>query len=120
MIITLCGSARFNSLFRSWDEKLTLEGHTVFNLSVDPRDKEGVKDWYDERTKMLLDLAHLRKILYSDAIVVINKDGYVGESTSREIAWAKTLGKQVFFIEHKAYVHSVESLWPPLGKDKST
>lgn len=98
MIVTLCGSAKFEQEFRQWDERLTLAGHVVFNLAVYPRDKQGIKNWYNDETKTLLDLAHLQKILLSDAILVLDKDNYVGESTKREIEWATRLGKAIYYL----------------------
>jgi len=100
MIITLCGSARFEHLFRHWDEVLTLRGHVVFNLAVYPRDKEYRKDWYSPETKRLLDQSHMQKILHSDAILVLNEDGYIGESTKNEITWAQRLGKPIYYLHH--------------------
>ena len=34
----------------------------------------------------------------SDAIFVVNVDGYIGESTYGEIDWANRMKKQVFFL----------------------
>ena len=42
---------------------------------------------------------HKRKIDMADEIFVINVDGYVGESTKREIAYAKSKGKTVNYLE---------------------
>ena len=98
MIITLCGSARFERQFHLWDEALTLAGHTVFNLAVYPSTK-GQKNWYNEETKALLDSAHRRKIAASDAIVVLNRFAYIGESTLAEIEFARGLEKPVHFLE---------------------
>jgi hypothetical protein len=42
---------------------------------------------------------HLSKIANSDAIVVLNKDGYVGYSTTREIWWARICKKGVIWLE---------------------
>jgi hypothetical protein len=99
MIITLCGSARFERLFKAWNEALTLGGHTVFDLSVYPSEKAGVKQWYNDVEKIQLDAAHLAKIAASDAIVVINRYGYIGESTLREVMFAKAAGKKLYFQE---------------------
>lgn len=99
MKITLCGSARFEKEFHDWDEKLCLAGHVVYNLSVFPSSKAGVKDWYDDNTKVMLDLVHLAKIEESDAVVVLNIGGYIGESTMREICWARIRGKRRFYVE---------------------
>jgi hypothetical protein len=86
MRITLCGSARFEAAFHDYNEKLTLLGHTVYDLAVHSSFKNGEKNWYDEQTKIMLDLIHLDKILNSDAIFVLNVNGYYGDSTRREIA----------------------------------
>ena len=99
MKFVLCGSARFETLFRLWDEQLTLIGHTVYNLAVYPRDKGGRKDWYDDDTKVKLDLIHLNKILQSDAILVLNDGGYIGDSTKREVLWARMQGRTVYWLE---------------------
>ncbi len=90
MIITLCGSARFENLYHFWNKRLTLDGHVVFSLAVFPS-SEGSKHWYDEDTKLLLDLIHKRKIDASDAIFVIdewNEKMYIGTSTQSEIDYA--------------------------------
>ena len=104
MIITLCGSARFEEAWHYWNERLTLDGHALFSLTVFPSQKGGVKNWYSPEVKIALDAAHLRKIDASDAIVVISgplhvRDRYVGESCAREIAHAVTRGKRVFYTD---------------------
>lgn len=103
MKITLCGSARFEKNFKWANEKLTLAGHTVYSLAVYMSDKpapvDGVAhEWYTPHEKEILDLIHLSKILNSDAIFVINDDGYIGPSTKREINWAVILDKPVYFM----------------------
>lgn len=101
MRIALCGSTRFESLFHDWNHKLTCAGHTVYSLSLFGREvndigKEGNKT-ITEQEKIILDLVRLDKILNSDAIVVINQDGYIGFSTSREIRWARMQNKKVYW-----------------------
>jgi len=51
------------------------------------------------REKELLDKIHLRKIDLSDEIFVLNVGGYIGESTEREINYARRMGKKVRFLE---------------------
>lgn len=46
-------------------------------------------------TKARLDILHLAKIELADEIVVITVDKYIGESTRREIEYARYLGKYV-------------------------
>ena len=42
---------------------------------------------------------HFQKIEMSDAIFVVNVDGYIGESTRKEIEYAKSLDKEVMYLE---------------------
>ena len=48
---------------------------------------------------ILLDALHLRKIDLADRVLVVNPGGYVGESTGREIAYARATGKPVSFTD---------------------
>lgn len=97
MIITLCGSLKFEDDYKEADEKLTLVGHVVFTCSVYPSYKAGQKDWYTPEQKLALDMAHIAKIMHSDAIVVLDRDNYIGDSTRREIVFAKVSGKRIFY-----------------------
>lgn len=103
MIITLCGSARFEKAWHYWNERLTLDGHTVFSLTVFPSTKGGNKNWYDDDTKAKLDAAHFRKILASDAAFIVTGEHkyqrYIGESTAREIEYAVHNSKRVFYAD---------------------
>ncbi len=97
MRMTLCGSARFEAEFKEWNKRLTLAGHVVYSLGVYPSDM-GKKDWYDGNQKVVLDQVHLAKIDNSDAILVLNVDGYVEESTTREIEHAHATEKTVYVL----------------------
>ena len=48
--------------------------------------------------KIRLDNLHKEKINMSDAIFVVNVDGYIGESTYGEIDWAQRMKKEVYFL----------------------
>lgn len=98
MIITLCGSARFEQQFHEANEALTLAGYSVFSLAVFPSTKQGNKSWYTVEQKRMLDHVHKEKIAASDAIYVIDVDWYVGESTQSEIAYAQELCKHIFYM----------------------
>lgn len=98
MIITLCGSAKFESHWHEYNKRLGLAGHICFSLMTFPS-VEGDKNWYTDEEKELLDLAHLAKIEESDAILVLNIDDYIGDSTRREIRWAKLRNKSIYFAE---------------------
>lgn len=91
--ITLCGSTRFRAEYELWNKRLTLAGFLVY--SVAGFGHSG--DVFTEEEKARLDMIHLAKIDASHAIVVINPGSYIGESTRREIAYAETFGKDVFY-----------------------
>ena len=42
---------------------------------------------------------HFKKIDISDAIYVVNVGGYIGESTKKEIEYAKKMGKEIMYLE---------------------
>ena len=49
----------------------------------------------------MLDDIHKQKIAMSDIVYIINRDGYIGESTQSEIEWAQELGKEIWYMEEK-------------------
>lgn len=95
MVITLCGSTRFKFLFERINRKLTLEGHVVLSVGVFGHAGDVITD----EQKIMLDDIHKRKIDMSDAIYVINANGYIGKSTLSEIAYAIEHNKQVIYME---------------------
>ena len=114
-VITLCGSTRFKELFEYYNKKFTLQGHCVFTVVFYGRMKDESKPLdfilLDEETKELLDEVHKRKIYHSDKIFVINKWGYVGKSTAKEIEYAIELGKEVeYMVDPKE-----SSFWKSFG-----
>lgn len=98
-VITLCGSTRFKDKFIETRKKLTLEGNIV--LSPEVFGHSGDTEALSEETKKMLDDLHLAKIDLSSEIYVINVGGYIGESTSREIEYAKSKNKIVKYYEAK-------------------
>ena len=98
-IITLCGSTRFKDEFIKTQERLALEGNIV--LSVDIFSKaDGISMTHNDTIISILDEMHKVKIDMSDAIFVINKNGYIGKSTESEIEYAKSLGKEIMYLEN--------------------
>ena len=95
-VITLCGSIKYKDEFLKTQEKLTLDGNIVL---IPNFFKSIKKEDIDEQTKTMLDEMHRQKIDLSDAIFVINVDGYIGESTKNEIEYAKSKKKEVFYLE---------------------
>lgn len=107
MIITLCGSTRFKDEFLKAQRDLTLAGHIVLTVGL-----FGHADniLLTSEEKIRLDNLHKEKINMSDAIYVINKDGYIGESTFSEIDWAYRMKKEVYFLEEPPKVDSGEDI----------
>lgn len=96
-IITLCGSTRFKDEFFKKLKYFTLQGYIV--LLPGAFGHAGDDEVYEANNKAKLDEMHRTKIEMSDAIYIINKNGYIGESTQKEIEWALSLGKQVIYME---------------------
>ena len=92
-VITLCGSTRFRAEYERVQKELTLKGNIV--ISVGLFGHSGDDEVWKDGVKEMLDEMHLAKIDMADEIFVINPGGYVGQSTSREIAYARSWGKTV-------------------------
>ncbi|MGH3353405.1 MAG: hypothetical protein ACRDPS_22275 [Nocardioides sp.] len=91
-IVCICGSTRFVEEMRTANRDLTFAGVIV----VAPGEADGS---VTEEQKVALDALHLRKIDLADRVLVVNPGGYVGESTSREIAYARAVGKPISFTD---------------------
>ena len=91
-IVCICGSTRFIDEMRAANRELTFAGVIV----VAPGEADQV---VTNEQKTLLDALHLRKIDLADRVLVVNPGGYLGESTSREIAYAHATGKPVSFTD---------------------
>ena len=93
-VVTLCGSMRF---FREMQEIAmeleTKHGYCVLTPvggNITPPDKDGLKKLAE---------AHYRKIDLSDAVYIVNIGGYIGESVSQELRYARKHGKEILFHE---------------------
>ncbi|PWM80881.1 MAG: hypothetical protein DBY41_05205 [Clostridium sp.] len=84
-VITICGSLKFQKEMMIVAEKLALEGNCVLTPTYPI--SENLKKT-DEQLEKLKE-AHLKRIELSDAILVINKNNYIGKSTNLEIEYAK-------------------------------
>ena len=94
-VITICGSMRFSREMMKIAEELELEkGYAVIQCvyNIDGQRYEGID-------ASILDKIHRKKIDISDAIYVVNIDGYIGNSTKNEIEYAKNNGKEVIYHE---------------------
>ena len=91
-VITLCGSVRFRETLQQVQQRLTLEGSLVlcpvFFDDIQP----------DAEAKALLDQLHRQRIDMADEVLIINVDGYIGQSTRAEIDYAIRMGKPVHYL----------------------
>ncbi len=100
-IITLCGSLKFKNEMMAVAEKMALDGYCVLT-PVYP-----VSENIERTKEQLIKLkeAHFKRIELSDAILVVNINNYIGESTKLEIDYAKKLDKKIIYytdlIENK-------------------
>ena len=100
-IVTLCGSLKFQKEMMTVAEKMTLEGYCILTPVY------SVSEKIDITKKQLINLkeAHFKRIELSDAILVVNINNYIGDSTNLEIDYAKKLGKKIIYytdlIENK-------------------
>ena len=96
MVVTICGSSKFKTEILEAARNLTLQGHIVLAPAVFEHEDDIELTPED---KIRLDNIHREKINMSDAIFVVNKDQYIGESTFGEIDWADRMKKQIYFLE---------------------
>ena len=95
--VTICGSMKFETEMQRIAFLLE-QNHIinflqflfiVYNLDITPMEQVSLEN------------AHYRKIELSDAIYVVDIQGYIGNQVSKEIAFAKSKGKKVIF--HSTY-----------------
>lgn len=110
-IITLCGSSRFCCEMAVLAWEFEKGGMVALGLHLLP-------EWYCEEKGMVpdehgrihhigeqegvedqMDALHFKKIEMADSIYVVNINGYIGESTAREIAYAEHLGKPISYYQ---------------------
>lgn len=94
-IITLCGSLKFKKEMMIVAEKMALKGNCILTPVYSVLENY---ERTDEQLKKLKE-AHFKRIELSDAILVINKDKYIGKSTNLEIEHARKLGKEIVYLE---------------------
>lgn len=117
-IVCLCGSTRFYEEFQKTNYEETMGGRIVLSVGFFPhaqREVHGEEIGCTVEQKKALDELHLRKIDLANEILVINKDGYVGESTSNEIRYAKQIGKKIRW----RFPHLIPANFDPINDEGS-
>ena len=101
-VVCLCGSTRFYKTFQRANFDETMKGNIVLSVGFYPHSSSqmhGQEIGISPEQKEALDFLHLRKIDMSDEVLILNVDGYIGESTAKELAYAKRTGKRIRFLE---------------------
>lgn len=100
-VVTICGSMRFENEMKRIAFILEAKHNMTVLQCVYNEDKLDIT----EEEIDILNRSHFKKIEMSDAIYVVNIDGYIGEQVKKEIAFAQKLGKEVIlhtdFINYK-------------------
>ena len=105
-IVTLCGSTRFRAEYESEMERLTLGRKIVVGVGLYGY---GRTPPLDAATKAMLDDVHLWKIDLADRVHIINPGGYVGESTTAEIAYARMANKRITYMVEPGQLPGAET-----------
>ena len=92
-IITLCGSLKFQKEMMEIAEKVALDGNCILTPVYPVLDN--IKRTEEQLVKLKEE--HFKRIELSDAILVINVNNYIGNSTNLEIDYAKKLGKRIIY-----------------------
>jgi len=92
-VITICGSVKFMEQINIHAERLELEGNCVLTI-ITP-----TKETYSAEELNVFAAMHKQKIVISDAIFVVNINGYIGNSVRSEIEYAQSLKKEVLYLE---------------------
>ena len=112
-VITVCSSLKFIEEIQYYTEKLELEGNCVLGIIYPTKSKES----YTSEEIRSLGMGHIKKIDPSDAIFVINKNGYIGDSVKNEIEHAKKTNKEVIYLEKNVIENNVKT-YNKLVRDK--
>jgi hypothetical protein len=101
-IVCLCGSTRFFEAFQRANYEETMAGRIVLSVGFfmhRPDTVHGETFGCTPEQKKGLDALHLRKIDLADETLILNVDGYIGESTKRELAYTIGTRKGLRFLE---------------------
>lgn len=97
-VVAITGSTKFEKEFREAAEREVLEGNIVLTVQVFRHNE----DWRDKLTEedcQALDVLFEYYIAACEELLVINKGGYIGEGTKRDIKKAYAAGKKIRFLE---------------------
>ena len=100
-IICFCGSSRFISEMSVMMWEAEKMGKIALGLHLVPMEYAKCEHHLAESQGVAeqMDALHLKKIDLADRVFIVNVGGYIGESTRREIAYARERGKNITWLE---------------------
>ena len=99
IIVCLCGSGRFKQAYEDAEYNETMRGRIVLTIGCNTKDIARSEEL--KHHKPMLDELHLRKIDLANQILVLDVDGYIGESTRKGIEYAEKLGMLVRYLSRE-------------------
>lgn len=93
-VITICGSLKYKEEMLNVAAEMELQGNCVL-VPIFPANRG--KDDFTKEELNILGQMHKEKIKLSDAILVVNVNGYIGNSTQSEIEFAESLNKEILY-----------------------
>lgn len=94
-VVVMIGSTRFQNSFIEEAWNLTKEGKIVWLPNFRPSTM--MSKGFDIPEEELEDIG-FNKIDIADSVFVVNEDGYIGSSTSKEIEHAKSINKPIRYM----------------------
>jgi hypothetical protein len=94
-VITLCGSLRFINEMKVIQRRLVDKGFVCFMPEVDSR-----KLLQEPVPISIFQSIHNEKMRQSDAILIVNVNGYIGDNTRDEIQYAHSIKKKVYYLNN--------------------
>lgn len=105
-IVVICGSTRFFEDFQRVNYELTMQGKIVLTVGFYPHSAEqahGEAIGITPAEKEELDKLHFWKIdlaaAFGGSAYIVNRGGYIGESTRNEISRAEANGMRITYME---------------------
>jgi hypothetical protein len=101
-VVCMSGSSRFVDKMAILAWEMEKRGMIVLGLHLLPHWYKGVHADHQaeaEGVREAMDELHLRKIDLADEVFVYNEEGYIGDSTRKEITYAETHEKPVRYLE---------------------
>lgn len=95
-VIAMIGSTRFQETFLDKCWEFSAKGYVVTLPNFRPSNK--MAKGFDIPEDILEDIGY-KRIDMADKIYVVNEDGYIGESTRKEIRYAEGTGKNIRYME---------------------